>query len=253
MTRPEPLADELERLFTGGLSHCRDMLVPPGDDRAFVPVETVLDPVALDEILDRFGRTHGGGADRRVVASLWSQWYAGTLVPPGVAAGSLLGRVLPLGIEETEVLLDEETARPVAFRLAHGGVVDRAASPFRRFEGLVRKHLAPLVETLAPHVGLSPHTVWTNAGRYLQWILDEIEQSDEAREAASSARRLLEEDTWPDGRANPLHDTVRYVEEDGDRVARRRVCCLQYLVPDLEGCGTLCPLPHVQDGADATD
>lgn len=253
MTPPTPLADDLERLFTGGLSHCRGMLVTPDGDRRFGPAARLLDLDTLDEVLERFGRTHGGGADRRVVASLWSQWYVGTLVPPSVAAGSLLGRVLPLGIEEIEVLLDEETARPVAFQLAHEGTVDCAASPFDRFEGLVRNHLAPLVETLAPHVGLSPDTVWTNAGRYLQWILDEIERSEETREAESSARRLLNEESWPDGWRNPLHDTIRYVEEDGRRVVRRRVCCLQYLVPDLEGCGALCPLPHVREGTAGSD
>lgn len=253
MTPPGPLADDLERLFTGGLSHCRGTLVTADDDRPFVPAASLLEPDALDGILERFGRSHGGGADRRVVASLWSQWYAGTLVPPAVAAGSLLGRILPLGVDEIGVLLDEETARPMAFRLAGEGTVDHDASPFDRFRGLVRDHLAPLVRTLAPHVGLSPDTVWTNAGRYLQWILDEIEGSDRAPRAETSARRLLDEERWPDGRENPLHDTIRYVEEDGRRLARRRVCCLQYLVPDLEGCGALCPLPHVRERTAGSD
>lgn len=248
-----PLADDLERLFTGRLSHCRGTLVTADDDRSFVSAESLLDPDMLDEVLERFGRTHGGGADLRVVASLWSQWYAGTLVPPAVAGGWLLGRMLPLGIDEIGVLLDEETARPLAFRLTGEGTVDRAASPFDRFGGLVRDHLAPLVRTLAPRVGLSPDTVWTSAGRYLQWILDEIEDSDRDPRAESSPRRLLEAETWPDGSENPLHDTIRYVVEGGRRLARRRVCCLQYLVSDLEGCGALCPLPHVREGAAGSD
>lgn len=247
MNRPAPLADELDRLFTDDLAHCRGMLVTPDDDRSFAPARELLSAGALDDVLERFDRSHGGGTDRRAVASLWSQWYFGTLVPPAVAAGLLLDRRLPLGIEEVGVLLDPETARPVAFRLPHEGTVDPGAAPFARFDGLVRRHVAPLVETLAPHVGLSPDTVWTNAGRYVQWILDEIERSRGEADVARSGRRLLDAKDWPDGGENPLHDTIRYVDRDGRSVPRRRVCCLQYLIPDLEGCGELCPLPHVRE------
>lgn len=247
MSRTPPLADELDRLFTADLSHCRGMLVTPDDDRSFAPADDLLSPGALDDVLERFGRSHGGGADRRAVASLWSQWYFGTLVPPAVAASLLLDRLLPLGIGELGVLLDADTARPVAFRLPHEGTVDPGASPFSRFGGLVRRHIAPLAESLAPHVGLSADTVWTNAGRYVQWILDEIGRSREEADAARSGRRLLDAESWPDGWANPLHDTIRYVDRDGRRVPRRRVCCLQYLIPDLDGCGELCPLPHVRE------
>lgn len=250
MTPSPSLGDELDRLFTDELSHCRGTLVTPDDDRPFAPAADLLSTVVLDDVLDRFARSHGGGADRRAVASLWSQWYFGTLVPPAVAASLRLGRVLPLAIEELDVHLDRETGRPVAFRLAHEGTVDRGASAFRRFEGLVRGHIALLVETLAPRVGLSAGTVWTNAGRYVQWILDEIDGPEDAPPAASSGRRLLDAATWPDGWENPLHGTVRYVEERGRRVPRRRVCCLQYLVPDLDGCGDLCPLPHVRAETD---
>lgn len=247
MSGPAPLSEELDELFTGPLSHCRGTLVTPDDERSFFPASELLDAGRLDDVLDRFGRTHGGGADRRVVASLWSQWYAGTLVPPAVAAGVLRDRLLPLGIDELAVRLDAETARPLAFRLPSEGRVDRYASPFRRFRGLVREHLAPLVRTLAPHVGLSSDTIWTNAGRYVQWILDEIEGMDRADVDAERTRRLLDAETWPDGWENPLHGTMRHVEEDGRRIARRRICCLQYRVPDLEGCGDLCPLPHVRE------
>lgn len=260
------LAEELEALFDGRLSHCRGMLAPPGDERPFAPAADLLEPGSLEEVLVRFRRSHGGGADRRVVASLWSQWYFGTLVPPAVAAGVLRRRVLPLGIRDLGVLLDEETGRPMAFRLPHGGRIDADASPFERFRALVRDHLAPLTETLAPHVGLSPDAVWTNAGRYVQWILDEIagtdlvaridgeeEEEEERPSGVARTRRLLDAETWPDGWENPLHGTIRYVEEGGERIARRRVCCLQYLVPELDGCGALCPLPEVRKGTTASD
>lgn len=248
MSGATPLSEELGELFTGPLSHCRGTLVTRGDDRPFFPASELLDEERLEDVLERFGLTHGDGGDRRVTASLWSQWYAGTLVPPAVAAGVLRGRVLPLGIDEIDVHLDAETARPIAFRLGSEGRVDRDATPFRRFRSLVREHLDPLVRALAPHAGLSPDTVWTNVGRYVQWILDEIEGMNRAEEGGTSARLLLDAEAWPDGWGNPLHGTIRYVEEDGRRLARRKICCLQYLVADLEGCGDLCPLPHVRDG-----
>lgn len=247
MSARRPLGEALAELFTDDLSHCRGMLVPPGDDRPFAPAAELLSTDRLDDVLDRFGDEHGS-ADRRAVASLWSQWYFGTLLPPSMAASLLLGRVLPLGIDEVDVLLEEETGQPVAFRLPHGGRADPDAAPFRRFGGLLRRHLSPLVEVLAPHAGLSPDTVWTNAARYVQWTLDTLARREQRPGAAAAARRLLEAETSPDGRENPLHDTIRYVEEEGSRVARRRVCCLQYLIPDLGGCGDLCPLPGVREG-----
>lgn len=248
MTDAPALREELDGLFTGGLSHCRGLLVTPDDDRPFRPASDLLDPGTLEAILDRFAAVRGD-ADRRAVASLWSQWYVGALVPPSVAAGQRLGRILPLAADEVGVVLDDETGQPAAFRLPGEGRVDRAAGPWERFRGLLRGHVGPLVRTLAPLVGLSPDTVWTNAGRYVQWILDEIEPSPDAEPSVPSARPLLEAECRPDGSANPLHDTIRYVEEGGRRVARRRVCCLQYLLPELEGCGALCPLPHVRGGS----
>lgn len=245
MTRPPPLGDDLDRLFTDELSHCRGMLVTSDDERSFAPADELLSPDALDAVLGRFARARGDGADRRAVASLWTQWYFGTLVPPSVAASERLGRVLPLGIGEIDVRLDDDTGRPLAFRLPGEGGIDRDASPFRRYHALVREHLAPIVEAVAPRVGLSADTVWTNAGRYLQWIVDVLDRSSDADHPAAG-RALLEAEAWPDGWENPLHDCIRYVDRGGRRVARRRVCCLQYLIPGMDGCGGLCPLPHVR-------
>lgn len=247
MTRPASFRDELADLFTGELAHARGKLVL-GDDRPFVPAADLVDPSRLDGVLDRLGTSYAGG-DPRAVASLWTQWYAGTLVVPSVAAGLLLERVLPLGLGDVDVALEEDRGHPVAFRLPHGGRRDAGADPFRRFEPLVRRHLAPLVERVASHVGLSEGVLWGNAGRYLQWILDEIESLEGGESPAATGRRLLEVPAWPDGWENRLHGSVGYVEADGSRVARRRVCCLRFLLPGMEGCGSLCPLPEVRDGS----
>lgn len=248
MTGPDPFRRELAGLFTGDLAHARGKLVVGDDDRAYVSAAELLRGPALDEVLDRFGRPYGGG-DPRAVASLWSQWYLGTLVVPSVAAGLLLERVLPLGVEETGVALDAETARPRAFRLPHAGRRDPEADAFERFGTLVWDHVSPLVETLAGRAGPGRRALWGNAGRYLQWILDELEERPGGREAAAEGRRLLQSPVGPDGRDNPLHGTVDYVETEGGRRPRRRVCCLRFLLPGVEGCGGLCPLPEVREAA----
>lgn len=246
-----PFRRELADLFTGDLAHARDKLVVGDDARPFVPAADLLEGPLLDDVLSRFGELHAGG-DPRAVASLWSQWYLGTLVVPSVAAGLLLDRVLPLALEEMDVALDDETARPVAFRPPHGGRRDPEADAFERFEPLVRRHLAPLVEALAARGGPGRRALWGNAGRYLQWTLDEIEGMPGGPDAAASGRRLLDEPTDADGRDNPLHDTVVHVEAAGGRRTRRRVCCLRFLLPGVEGCGDLCPLPEVRDASGGT-
>lgn len=246
-----PFRRELADLFTGDLAHARGKLVVGDDDRPFVPAADLVRGPLLDDVLSRFGEPYEGG-DPRAVASLWSQWYLGTLVVPSVAAGLLLGRVLPLALGEIDVALDDETARPAAFRLSHGGRRDPEVGAFARFEPLVRRHLAPLVEALAARGGPGRRALWGNAGRYLQWTLDEIEGMAGGPDAAAEGRRLLDDPTDPHGRDNPLHDTVAYVEAgDGPR-PRRRVCCLRFLLPGVEGCGDLCPLPEVRDASAGT-
>ncbi|MFW6010635.1 MAG: siderophore-iron reductase FhuF [Gemmatimonadota bacterium] len=248
MKRSPSFREELADLFTGELAHARGKIVLSDDSRYFVPAAELVRPSALDEVLARFGEAYGDG-DARAVASLWSQWYLGTLVVPSVAAGVLLNRVLPLGLEDVGVAVDEDRGHPVAIRIPHGGRVDPMANAFQRFGPLVRDHLAPFVDSVAPHVGLSPGVLWGSAGRYVQWTLDEIEGGEGG---CAGGRRLLEETTWPDGRMNPLHETVRYVAHEGSRVPRRRVCCLRYMLPGVEGCGSLCPLPHVREDSGET-
>lgn len=238
-------ARELADLFTGPLEHARGKLVVDDDGRPFVPAEDLLRTPELGEALDRFAEPYGEG-DRRAVASLWSQWYLGTLVVPAVAAGLLLERVLPLGIEDVEVALDEDRRHPVAFRLPGGGTRDGEADAFERFAPLFRGHVGPLVSALADHAGLAARALWGNAGRYLQWTLEEIASLERGEGAAAAGRRLLDEPTSPDGRENPLHDTIGSVEEEGSTTTRRRVCCLRYLLPGVEGCADLCPLPEVR-------
>lgn len=247
MSSRRPLGEELEALFSGPLASAAGKLVPPGTGSGFRPAAALHDPPALREVLDRFARGFEG--DPRAVASLWSQWYLGTLIVPAVTAGVRLDRVLPLGAGALEVRLDEDR-RPVAFRLPHGGEIDPDAGPFRRFRPLIRDHLEPLVEVLAAEAGLSPALLWCNAARYVQWTLEQLD-SPGARAAAGPApgRRLLEADALPDGRPNPLRGRMVRAGDPGQGTVRRKVCCLRYLVDDVDDCGPLCPLPEVREGS----
>lgn len=252
MSSRRPLGEELEELFSGPLASAAGKLVPPGTGSGFRPAAELHDPSTLRDVLDRFAR--GLEGDPRALASLWSQWYLGALVVPALAAGLRLDRTLPLGAGTLEVRLDGDR-RPVAFRLPHGGEIDPDAGPFRRFRPLIRDHLEPLVEALAAEAGLSTALLWCNAARYVQWTLGQLEGPG-ARATAGPApgRRLLEAETRPDGRPNPLHGRVGRVPADSGReVARRKICCLRFLVDGVDDCDSLCPLPEVRRGTGRGD
>lgn len=237
-------SDELSAIFSGDLAVYRDALVFSASDRRGVPAVDLLRPDAFDRAVDPFV-TRYPGADRRAAVSFWTQWYFGTLVPPYVAASLLLDLDLPLALDEVAVLLDEEERRPAGFRLPHDGRwLEPDADPFERFDTLVSEHLAPLVDAVAEHSGLAPRLLWSNAGSYFDWIVRELDGGEDGSGVASSGTRFLNSRTRPDGSKNPLFQPVRDVSDGEEEVLQRRICCLRYLLPGVEGCGGHCPLPE---------
>ena len=89
---------------------------------------------------------------------------------------------------------------------------------------LVSKHLTPLIETLASQAGLSKKVFWGNAAHYLEWIVRQLPGKNPVFDLPA-----------------PMTDAIRYIEEDGLRVRRRKVCCLRDRIPGIEDCGSLCP------------
>lgn len=87
----------------------------------------------------------------------------------------------------------------------------------------------------------------SNAATILEWTL-----SQAGTDGAASGKVLqhgfamLAAETLPQGRRNPLFEPVRYPLEGRVPTRRRRVCCLRYLLPGEENCGSLCPLPDVR-------
>ncbi|MNF01404.1 hypothetical protein D3C80_2003890 [compost metagenome] len=77
---------------------------------------------------------------------------------------------------------------------------------------------------MAAWSGLSQKVLWGNAAHYLEWIIKQF--------PGGSTRFAL---------PVPMMDAIRYVEEDGACVRRRKICCLRDRVPGVEYCGSLCP------------
>ncbi len=202
----------------------------------------LLDPACLNELLARFGTRYGNG-DRRAVASLWSKWHLSVVAAHGLAANLLLGHDLPLGLDDLHLELSPE-GQTTGLVLRHAGRPLTELAPVSRFATLLDGHLTQLIEALATATGASSRVFWSNAGNYFEYFAGALAEHPLASpEAIDPARQLLERQTLPDGRRNPLYRPVRYVEADEPGSPRRirRLCCLRYLIDELGVCGN-CPL-----------
>lgn len=202
----------------------------------------LLDPACLNDLLARFGTRYGSG-DRRAVASLWSKWHLSAVVAHGLAANLLMGRDLPLRLDDLHLELSPE-GQTTGLVLRHAGRPLTELAPGCRFATLLDGHLAPLIEALATATGASPRVFWSNAGNYFEHFAGALAEHPLAKpEATDPARQLLERRTLADGRRNPLYRPVRYVEADEPGSPRRirRLCCIRYLIDELSVCGN-CPL-----------
>jgi ferric iron reductase protein FhuF len=226
----------LEPLFVGPLEAYRDRLVPLDDPRPSVAGLDLLRPDVLSDRLARFARTYER-PEPRAVASIWLKHHLAALLPVTVAAALLLGRTLPVALDEVEVVQDDE-GRTVALKLPDAGTPSAG-----EFEALVAGHLAPLIAALSGASGLAPRVAWSNAGNVLDLLVRQLGERPLAdRRPHDAALALMQARRLPDGRPNPLHEPVRLVAgSDGPR-RRRRVCCLRYLIPPLSLCAG-CPLP----------
>ena len=120
------------------------------------------------------------------------------------------------------------------------------SDPFELFAGLLDDHLQPLFQAMASQVKVSPKVLWSNAGNYFENLLNLMARAGMPAERLAAGRALLETRVRPDGSRNPLFQPVQYLpvtDEQGQPTMRRerKVCCVRYLLPELELCGN-CPL-----------
>lgn len=220
-------------------------LPPPGAVR-------VADLLHADSRLPEVLREHASfrrhaGTDQRAVASAWSLRYVEVLLPPVVAAASMLQHVFPLAPEQVWVRLDGH-GDVVDFHLVDLGEPRHGATTADRYAPLLRQHLGPLFAALAALTRIAPKILWGNVSRHLEPILDQgLRLTGGAAGIAQDRHWLLYEPEWPGTGfgANPMHGVRREVmrRHEGREMPLKlhRQCCLYHLLPGEGYCGA-CPL-----------
>lgn len=235
----------LEPIFQGDWAQYGETLVcaarPPARDLHVA--DLLCDPRLLAGVLRRHAR-HLGAEDLRPVASAWSLSYLWALLPPVVAAASVLQHGFPVAPEQMSVTLNDD-GEPVCFYIPDEGAPLAGTDTVTRYGPLLRQHLQPLFIELSRQTRLATKILWGNAARYLEPILEQALLSGPAPEITQDLDQLLRQRTWPDGRANPLFIRQREVVRlEGGKPATlklHRQCCLYHLLPDEGYCGA-CPL-----------
>ncbi|MDQ0045099.1 siderophore-iron reductase FhuF [Variovorax boronicumulans] len=202
---------------------------------------------SLAEALRKYARFRGSaGLDMRPIASTWSLEYLGMLLPPVVAAASLLQHVFPVAAAQTWVRLDDHGA-PVGFHVQTLGESLQGAGTAERYAPLLTQHLAPLLGALSESTRVAPKILWGNVARHLEYLLDKgVELAGGARHIVQDRDWLLHSATWPaPPRVNPLYGRqLEVVQLHNNRpvpLKLHRQCCLCHLLPGEGYCGA-CPL-----------
>lgn len=237
------MSTALESLYSGPL----EKLTPPGVGKpsaqsSILQAKDLLDPDQLADQLTRFS-TKYAQSDPRAVASIWSKWHFSALISSTLVANLLLEYDLPVGLDEVSVEVGPEgqtrrlwvtdTGRPLGCQSAFG-----------RFSTLIDSHLVPLITALAEYSGASPKVFWSNAGNLFEYFTEALQAHPMAKSRSIElARELLASRHLQDGRRNPLFQPVNYLPAaaGGGCERRRRLCCIRYLIPELEYCSN-CPL-----------
>ena len=228
--------------FEGSFAPWRDVLRIGDIEAETVPGARLLDPRVTEALIGRFAAECRGG-DRRAIVSMWTQWYFGATIIPTTAALLALDRVLPIALADVAVAFGPH-GRPEAVILPHDGAMRGQQGGADGLDELLDGHVAPLIGHLSASFDVSSRLLWTNAATMLEWTLGEV--SAPVATVIAGARRRLSERSDAAGRRHPMCGAVRYVQDDGESVRRRRLCCLRYLLPGVPSCAGLCPLPEVR-------
>lgn len=201
----------------------------------------------LAETLQKYARFRGSpGPDLRPVASAWSLEYLAMLLPPVVAAASLLQHVFPVAAAQTWVRLDDHGA-PAGFHIRTLGDSSRGTDTAQRYAPLLWQHLAPLLSALSDLARVAPKILWGNVARHLDHLLDKgVALTGGAPQVVQDRAWLLHSATWPaQPGVNPLYGRQREVVRLHDNapvpMKLHRQCCLYHLLPGEGYCGA-CPL-----------
>lgn len=210
---------------------------------AVLLADLLAQPELLADVLRRQARHRRvAGQDLRAVASAWSRDYLTALLPPVVAAASLLQHRFDVRAGHIAVRFDEHGVA-TDFHITQEGQALPGSSTEARYASLLQEHLDPLFAALHRYTRIAPKILWGNVARDLESILDQaIQLAGPLPGLAEDRAALLERAVWPSGRDNPMHVRQREIAQlaSGPMVLHRQ-CCLLYLLPDEGYCGA-CPL-----------
>ncbi|SEL61639.1 ferric iron reductase protein FhuF [Roseateles sp. YR242] len=202
-------------------------------------------PEAMADTLTRYARRWGAGQrDPRAVASAWTLDYLWTLLPPVVAAATVLQHRFPTAASDIALLLDDQ-GKPLSFHITAEGATLPGSSTAERYHALLHGHLQPLFSALHHHTRVAEKILWSNAARYLGDILEEAEEHLPGPPPLLQQDRehLLERGGWPLTQCNPMQALPRRTAQGGHgrEMPLHSHCCLYYLLPEQPYCGA-CPL-----------
>lgn len=231
------LSELLLRLYVGPLQEALPPLAGVMPEGA-IDALRFHDQTLLEELLEKYSANYDGG-DLRGVASQWSKWHFNALLQPSLFAVLLAGQQLPLD----KGLFVEVNPQGNSLRLCLQGDAQPLCDARVFFEQLVQEFLAPLVKALARVSGASVRVFWSNAGNIFENCISLAQQHPLVESTrVQQARAFLQEYSLANGRRNPLWQAVSYrQDEQGDSRRIRRLCCIRYLLPQLDYCGS-CPL-----------
>lgn len=235
----------LDAILIGNYASFSGGVTAAGDPRPAVRWNRLLDAEMQAEIDKRF-LTRFGCFEPRAVRSIWIKWYLNIFLPPLLVADVFLMQTLAVELDNVRFIMANDM-RIAAVRLDQPSRDTRDADPFVRFDTLVFHHLSPLVAMWSERTGLTSRVLWSNVGNTFEAMLRRIERVSGSSQRFDEVQRLLDVPRWPDGRANPLYAAVHYIGAHDTKTRRRRVCCLQYLLPDRRFCSA-CPIEeaHVE-------
>lgn len=210
---------------------------------AVVLADLLQQPALLADVLRRHAHhLRAADQDLRAAASAWSLDYLSALLPPVVAAASLLHHRFDVAAEHIAVQFNEY-GETTGFHITAEGHGLSGSDTETRYGSLLREHLDPLFAAIHRHTRLTPKILWGNTARHLDAIFDQALQLAGPMPGIAEDRAvLLDRPIWPSGRDNPMHVRQRQVvRQGGGQITLHRQCCLFYRLPDEGYCGA-CPL-----------
>ena len=196
------------------------------DDQAATPVAPFLAGADFDAMACLFGAACGS-ADCRPALSLWSLSYFAALIIPSTVGLLCLDRILPVGLDDMALSLDDDGAL-LGLRVKHAGRVWNETESPGRFDTLRDGHLRPFIARFAARARLPQRLLWSNAGTILDFVVRELIATADVKDTVRREAEALIDDE-----ASPLRAFT---------CGKRKVCCLRYRLPGLAPCPGVCPV-----------